>query len=1495
MNNFLRPIESKNRILESYKSYILSIFRTDNPEYNRQIRKLIEESYEFVKGPYIQLIENYKQGQSVAELTDFLLSKEFLKLNSDSFSPDMKLYVHQINALNNIISRDRSTVVSTGTGSGKTESFLLPIINHLMREKESGTIARTGVRAMLIYPMNALVNDQIHRLKGLLGNYHDITFGFFTGETDELKNDDDYRKRFNEDPSPNEIYKRKDMRTVPPHILITNYAMLEHILIRPENSVKIFSEEASDLWKFIVLDEAHTYGGAKGAEISMLLGRVKATLRNDKVRFILTSATLGNEHTNKQVAEFANNLTGSTNIDESDVIRSCPDPPSKPGTIRLTPLEEYESLIAAEDASSDDKDSCKEKIGAMLLEDERFWIVRDALKNGTKPFEEVCTSTGLSEDELSRFINVASHGFRNGRKVFDSKYHIFMRSLEGVFVSLDPSNKVTFNPADEIVDKDLNGEKFAAFQISSCYNCNAIFIPGKVVNDELKRISPRETENMDENSSNSLFMISDDKRYEEAEDGSNFYRLCSKCRRIAPYLEGPCECGEKYSKVVEKVVEDTEHPKLCKCPKCNSINTKFGIVRDFYLGSEAASSVIASALFVNIPRPPPNKNKVRQMLMFSDSRKSASYAAVNLDRTHENLLMHRIIVYALKKHQEEFEDGILYDELLNIIKKETISAYNAVTRTEKQDCTNIAKRALLLEYACSGSNKSLEYNGFLRFASDVEFEFPGLTKDELFNLVNQCLKIIREKGAVKSDNITIDDMSELFPGRNQIIKESIPGNKSLVFETKAVKRYLDKVFDGNTTNHKKFVDLLFSKMMNAESGKYTLMADNQYAEPVNHYYECRCCRERTSFSVKSICPECAEEGLVEKKSDFDVSDDHYVRMYRSMDLISLKVKEHTAQLSKTLLSQYQKDFLDQKLNALSCSTTFEMGIDIGSLSTVFMRNMPPSASNYIQRAGRAGRSVNSSAFILTFCKNSSHDQYYFSDPVKMIEGDIQTPIVNVNNPKIAIRHIFASALGHYWNFKGESPKNVEELVDSDYIESLKNYLYYPPESLKDYLTAFIPADIQNYVSDDVVIDIENNGWVESIVGNDGRLTSLLEEYSSDVATLEEMKKKASDEEKFSLAQAIVNTLSTLESEDTLSFLSRGNIIPKYGFPVETVKLESFSRSRGNNSDYDIQRELSIGIGELAPGCQIVANGNLITSYNLKRVIGKEWDRYAYVRCPECSTFSLQRIVSKDDYPETITCENCKKNVKTNQSDCMVVPKFGFQYNDDKITRATINKPKASRGINIEYKGNERRHPEEFEIANLKGTLEHNIDDELAVMSNDAYWICERCGYGTDGTKPPTKHKDVYGRDCSNLVMRRYHLGYTLRTDVAILHFDDQTGLDKDGHISVLYSLIEGLALACDIDRKEIDGCLRSNGKGNYDYVFFDNTPGGAGYVKTLTPDSLSMVIEKAIGLLEKCDCGGPEANGSCYGCLRNYRNQKYHEKLNRGIAMRYLKRIEGLM
>ena len=155
-----------------------------------------------------------------------------------------------------------------------------------------------------------MVNDQLDRLRILLKGT-DITFGRFTGELPDEANRDS-------NTLPNEIISRNEIRKQKriPQILITNYAMLEYLLLRPEDSI-IFQ---GGLWKYLVLDEAHTYSGAQGIEVAMLVRRLKERLSKnpDDMLCIATSATLINDDAEKAVV-FANNLFGE-NLNNDDII-----------------------------------------------------------------------------------------------------------------------------------------------------------------------------------------------------------------------------------------------------------------------------------------------------------------------------------------------------------------------------------------------------------------------------------------------------------------------------------------------------------------------------------------------------------------------------------------------------------------------------------------------------------------------------------------------------------------------------------------------------------------------------------------------------------------------------------------------------------------------------------------------------------------------------------------------------------------------------------------------------------------------------------------------------------------------------------------------------------------------------------------------------------------------------------------------------------------------
>ena len=304
-----------------------------------------------------ELMQNGNASRLFAELEPVPEKERELKL-------DRPLYLHQEKALKKA-SKGQSLVVTTGTGSGKTESFLIPVLHHILAEVESGELD-SGVRAIIIYPMNALANDQIKRLRALLKNYPAIRFGIYNGNTPHKQSEalSEYRKTHKDangapvDPLPNELISREEMQEEPPHILITNYSMLEYMMLRPKDD-RVFSGAKL---KYIVLDEAHIYKGATGMETSLLMRRLRARIsKPDSVQYILTSATLGGPDADSEIVSFSEKLTG-VSFSAAGIIRSAEKQPDMLENREIDP----DCFSACESAG---------QLSGTILE-RRIWILR---------------------------------------------------------------------------------------------------------------------------------------------------------------------------------------------------------------------------------------------------------------------------------------------------------------------------------------------------------------------------------------------------------------------------------------------------------------------------------------------------------------------------------------------------------------------------------------------------------------------------------------------------------------------------------------------------------------------------------------------------------------------------------------------------------------------------------------------------------------------------------------------------------------------------------------------------------------------------------------------------------------------------------------------------------------------------------------------------------------------------------------------------------------
>ena len=571
--------ESSTRIVDFYRRYLLTTFSTNKDYYNEQLKQQLAEGKAISDGPYISMSDPYRKGKTIRDLVEKgVLSPSILTITG--LKPDRPLYLHQENAIERAAA-GKNLIITTG-GSGKTESFMIPIINELLSERDRGTLS-PGVRTMIIYPMNALVNDQIRRLRELLGNMpgQQITYGRFTGETKESYAE--ARRKFieleGEGTLPtNELISREQMRNTPPNILITNYAMLEYMLLRPGDNI-IFSSDNSQMWKYIVFDEAHSYTGAKGIEVSALIRRVKAMLQRDDIRFILTSATLGDEKSNSEIVRFGESLC-SAPFDADSIIRSeteqaQPEREVVENSIDLytalakcikenEPEDVIKKILSTAGISVTESQTTQAALYDVILHDEFYYRVRSVLYGQILSVSEAASRLTISKTQFTDFIAVASNAIKNDQRLFEAKYHMFLRGIEGVYVTLPPSNKLfTRKMQTYIEDKeDPEGSAFQVYEVSFCSNCNALYITGDAqTNPGYLTQKPKYSEGYEPE----VFLLSGD--YDEEESGDadneNVFQICSKCGAIkhATSVTGlQCGHGSEYISKLIRVKHSINAP-----------------------------------------------------------------------------------------------------------------------------------------------------------------------------------------------------------------------------------------------------------------------------------------------------------------------------------------------------------------------------------------------------------------------------------------------------------------------------------------------------------------------------------------------------------------------------------------------------------------------------------------------------------------------------------------------------------------------------------------------------------------------------------------------------------------------------------------------------------------------------------------------------------------------------------------------------------------------
>lgn len=1260
--------ETVRELHAALRDYIEATYHISHPQLVEQRHELLEERGVISQRPYLESTPKYRKTKRFRDIGG--LNPRILEVFESVTSAAGDLgrliydppYQHQAAAVRAALVDGKSMVVMTGTGSGKTESFLLPILGKLAREAASKPKAfreQPGIRALVLYPMNALVNDQLGRMRLLFGDPRvtkafaslagrPARFARYTSRTlypgvrdpkkDQVrlkpigdyyvakltdttatelvrqlqergkwpakadlakwygKSGSHWRAKSGEYlrcvmlPADPELLTRHEVHAQPPDVLVTNYSMLEYMLMRPLER-PVF--DATRQWLasnpsenfLLVLDEAHLYRGAAGTEVALLLRRLRKRLgiEADRLQVICTSASFSNP---TKAAEFGASLTGKAAAD-FEVIRGDLDLRSSAAAAES---EDAAQLCAFDlerfyDATSDEERlRCAAGFLAFRgvkpegsLEVALYRALADyppmgLLINETMPEAwpvdqlEQHVFPGLTPSEAARAMSVLLALGSNAKPsskepgLLPCRVHAFFRGLPGLWVCSDPECSAlpperSNGPAGKLYaqPRELCDCGARVFELFTCRHCGTAYArsytddvgapsylwsePGQAFRDEIGQTI--ELQPLD------LLLETPLEEVETAD-------LDLVTGRLNPPELGPrvrTVYLRKERSVQPKAGDrDDEHGSnagaLGEFKPCGVCGDSAGYgrssVQDHQTkGDQPFQALVSKQLQVQPPGPKPATrlapHRGRKVLVFSDSRQTAARLAPNIQNySNQDVLrpllavgFARLASYPLLRKYLSLDDAFL--ALLVAANQLGVRLRPELRAGESFDAERAVDSAIedgALDDAAAMQGLMLE----VRSATPPEATTRGIARvltDRFYGLEGLALASLQEREAHASKILQLQSIGSLVTSDAQKIAlarvwlrlwtrpgiwlKGMPAswlNTEVLLHSgkfEAITRLLpDK--GSRAAFQKEWLEKLlaiFAEPMGGP-GRYRLKGSEVSLALTGSWEYCQVCRSvQRPFPGISSCLRCQSTNIQAIDPDHDpvfVARKGYYRRSTIDALASppipplaLIAAEHTAQLGAAqedeiyskaeeheLLFQDVELGRDEKgqerpaIDVLSCTTTMEVGIDIGSLSGVALRNMPPARANYQQRAGRAGRRGNAIATVTALASADSHDEHFFAEPDQLVRGRIDDPSLTLDNYDIARRHVTAYLLQRYHSDKlpeiepEEQPQLFEVLGSvQDFLDpskplnrlSLEAWLKKNEQLLRKEIGEWLPAEL----------------------------------------------------------------------------------------------------------------------------------------------------------------------------------------------------------------------------------------------------------------------------------------------------------------------------------------------------------------------------------------------------------------------------------------------------
>ena len=940
-------------------------------------------------------------------------------------------------------------------------------------------------------------------------------------------------------------------------------------------------------------------------------------------------------------------------------------------------------------------------------------------------------------------------------------------------------------------------------------------------------------------------------------------------------------------------------------------------------------------------------------MMFSDSRQDAAFFAPFMDNTYNKFKQRRYLVQAL----EGCEESVGIKKWSRLVRTVAEKAGEWPERTDTDTKTKDAQSWVIREWIATDRRLALEGagtvffriripSGFDRFASGSKLAGApwNLTNQEQWELIQVLLDTLRYQGIVSFDGYDLEHTDEIFKPRNVdcYLRGAQSDSKKQIYAWEPVKEY-------QTNKRLDYLKRLAVKkgVAEEEARAIALVAlqdiwrcisspnsplNSLFETGLTHYrepnllrlqpegwevistseaivYQCDTCGTVGAFTIEKLCTMTRCTGEMRPFSLEDRRKNHYHHLFVHMNPIPLSIHEHTAQLTKEEASEVQQKFIKGEINMLSCTTTFEMGVDVGDLQCVFMRNMPPNPGNYIQRAGRAGRRADNAAIIVTYAQRRTHDYAYFDNWKRMVKGAINPPGISIENSKICRRHVHAEALALFFQeHEGLFDDKLEILFnpEENTCDLLIKYLQKSPAKLETRLARIVPEIIRDEIG------IKNWSWLSGKNLDEeakrecftSRLDQARQDVMGDWKALQKAEDEASSKKEYSWANSIVKQLNTLKKRTLLGKLGTYGLIPKYGFPTDVVELKVRSDKK-EAINVELARDMKLALSEFAPGNEVIANSSVWTSQGIVLPSGdRTLHEYIYWHCSDCHYFSAEhKVATKNkEYPKK-ECMCGEDNILDAQN--YIYPEFGFTTEQGEMKKVGESRlPLRSYSQVFFQESSDGAELVSFHdlpsIQNREGGPGwiHVINDN----SEDKFHICMFCGYSFQSNpyfngKSGVKHNKPWNRhqSCDGM-LKQIALGYRYKTDVLELKMPapprsmkiDAWAQRNSLWLSVLYALVNAACRKLEINERDIDGCLYYSDDDLPSLVLFDTAPGGAGFVQSVK-ERFSEVVEEALQILDRNCCAN---DTSCITCLRTYSNQRYHNSLVRMFASEYLQKLE---